>query len=406
MALTDAEIRRLNPSKTTRLCLTDGRVPGLMLRLTEKGTKTWSLMFRVMGEGGKTPNGMPRRGQQYRMSLGHYPHISLNEARRLATDILNKADAGVNPIRVAQAEVSITVNELISRYTAEGTKGLRKADAIKQVLMVHIAPRWGKRRADSIKPDDARTLLKAVLEPDAKTRRGGPGASAAVRSYGSRMFNWAREESLLTANPFEKVKAVARVSARERILTSVELKALLAATQKMPYPYGPLYEMLILTGQRLREIACARWSWIDEETRTLEVPASFFKGGRPHLVPLCDRAWALLQSLPKWTRDDFIFTTTSGVRPVNGFSKGKELLDKGLIAELKAAGADTKAIEPWVVHDIRRTVRSGLSRLGVDVITAELVIGHKLKGIVGVYDRYERLTERRQALSMWERSAL
>jgi integrase len=401
MSLTDAQIRKTVLPKDGRCALGDGRVPGLMLRMTGKGAKTWSLLFRVRGEGGKSPNGLPRRGQQYRMSIGHYPHVSLADARRLATEILNKADAGENPLRGARAETAITINDLIARYCTEGTKGLRKAEAIEQVLKVHLAPRWGKRLATSIEQDDARVLLREVLQPDAKTRRGGPGASAAVRTYGSRMFNWAREESILKANPFERVKAIVRIAARERILSAQELKALWQATGKMAYPYGPMYRLLILTGQRLREIASARWSWIDAESRTLEVPAAFFKGGRPHIVPLCDEAWSILQSLPRWTKGDFIFTTTSGLRPVNGFSKGKELLDRGLVAELKAAGVAAKDVEPWVVHDIRRTVRSGLSRLGVDVITAELVIGHKLKGIVGVYDRYERLSERRQALSQW-----
>lgn len=402
MSLTDTLIRKLRLPETKRADLGDGKVPGLMLRATGKGARTWSLLFRVKGEGGKSPNGRPRPGKQRRMTLGRYPFLSLSEARRRALAILAEAEAGNNPIVVPVNSDTLTVAGLVERFTSEGTQGLRKAYAMKRILEVHVIPRWGDRSATTITADDARAILREVAQPDEKTRRGGPGAAADVRKCASRMFNWARQEGLLDHNPFDRVKSPVRVLPRERILNREELWAVWNAAGSISYPFGPIHQLLILTGQRLREIAHARWSWIDEQGKTLQIPGSFYKNGRPHIVPLTPTAWAIIEKLPRWAGGDYLFSTDGGKTPVCGFSNAKERLDKITAAELKKRGLDPDAMAPWVVHDLRRTVRSGLSRLGVDIVTAELVIGHKLKGVVGVYDRYERLAERRAALELWE----
>ena len=107
-------------------------------------------------------------------------------------------------------------------------------------------------------------------------------------------------------------------------------------------------------------------------------------------------AWGIVPDLPRWAnpQGEFLFTTTAGARPVSGWSKTKERLNK------------LSGVADWVIHDLRRTVRTELPRLGVDGETAELLIGHKLGGIRGVYDRYQRLAERRQALELWARELL
>jgi integrase len=403
MSLTDTHIRKLRLLETERIDLGDGKVPGLMLRATGKGTRTWSLLFRVKGEGGKSPNGRLRPGKQRRMTLGRYPYLSLSEARRKALVVLAEAEAGHNPITIPANTDTLTIISLVERFTTEGTQGLRRAHAIRRTLEVHVIPRWGERSAAEITAEDARMILREVIQPDKNTRRGGPGAAADVRKCVSRMFNWARQEGLLDHNPFDRVKSPVRVLPRERILNREELLAVWNAAGAISYPFGPIHQLLILTGQRLREIAHARWTWIDEQDKTLQIPGSFYKNGRPHIVPLTPAAWAIIEKLPRWAGGDHLFSTDGGQTPVCGFSNAKERLDKVTAAELEKTGLDPDAMEPWVVHDLRRTVRSGLSRLGVDIVTAELVIGHKLKGVVGVYDRYERLMERRAALELWER---
>ena len=95
------------------------------------------------------------------------------------------------------------------------------------------------------------------------------------------------------------------------------------AADDMGYPYGPVFRLLILTGQREREVADMSWSEIDLKNRLWTIPAGRMKGGRAHEVPLSPMAIALLESMLRFTAGDFEFTTTAGAKAVNGFSKAK-----------------------------------------------------------------------------------
>jgi integrase len=143
-------------------------------------------------------------------------------------------------------------------------------------------------------------------------------------------------------------------------LDDSELRALWQATERMGYSYGPLFRMLVLTGQRKSEVAEARWSEFDLDKRLWIIPAERMKAEAPHVVPLSDDVVALLKSLPRFNKGDQLFSSTFGQTPVNGFSKAKVNLDKAMLAELRKV--DVKAqLDPFVIHDIRRTMRTGLS---------------------------------------------
>jgi integrase len=103
----------------------------------------------------------------------------------------------------------------------------------------------------------------------------------------------------------------------------------------------------------------------------------------------------LLDGLPHFM-GPFLFSTTAGAKPVDGFSKAKVRLD----AAMQALLGETK-LQPFVIHDVRRTVRTRLSEIGVAPIVAELVIGHTLPGLLRVYDQWEHLKEKREALDRW-----
>jgi len=141
-------------------------------------------------------------------------------------------------------------------------------------------------------------------------------------------------------------------------------------------------KLLILTGQRRQEIAGLRWSEIDE--RVIHLPPARTKNGLAHDVPLSARALALIADLRRLADADLVFTIKR--RPVNGFSKAKERLDA-------ASG-----VTDWTLHDLRRTVASGLQRLGVRLEVTEAVLNHKsgsTAGIVGVYQRHDYADEKR-----------
>jgi len=174
----------------------------------------------------------------------------------------------------------------------------------------------------------------------------------------------------------------------------------------MAYPYGPLFRLLALTGQRKSEVAEARWGEFDLGAGVWLIPRGRMKGDAPHVVPLTPEAVALLKALPRFESGDFLFSMTFGQKPVNGFSKAKDNLDKAMLAELRKQAPDEKArekikFEPFVIHDIRRTVRTGLSALPVPDLVRELVIAHTKPGLHKVYDQYAYLDEKRHALELW-----
>ena len=136
------------------------------------------------------------------------------------------------------------------------------------------------------------------------------------------------------------------------------------------------------------------------------IPAERMKADAAHVVPLSDDVVAILQSLPRFKKGDHVFSTTFGVKPVNGFSKAKERLDRRMLRSWRAlarlARNRRKAqIEPWVIHDIRRTMRTGLSALPVPDLVRELVIAHTKPGLHKVYDQHAYLDEKRRALDLW-----
>jgi integrase len=151
--------------------------------------------------------------------------------------------------------------------------------------------------------------------------------------------------------------------------------------------------MLALTGQRKSEVAEARWSEIDPARKLWTIPAERMKADSAHVVPLSDDVVALLESLPRFANGDYLFSTTAGAKAVNGFSKAKERLDREMAEELGSTP------QPFVIHDIRRTMRTGLSALPVPDLVRELVIAHTKPGLHKVYDRHAYLA--RHALELW-----
>lgn len=190
---------------------------------------------------------------------------------------------------------------------------------------------------------------------------------------------------------------------RTRILSESELRAFWSATAQLGYPFGPLFRMLALTGQRKSEVANARWSEFDLENDLWRIPANRMKTDALHVVPLTQKVKNLLASLPRFTNGDFLFSTNFGEAPVSGFSKAKTRLDRLMVQSLlDIEPADRPArMESFVLHDIRRTVRTGLSAVPVPDLVRELVIAHSKPGLHKVYDQFAYVEEKRLALQLW-----
>lgn len=179
---------------------------------------------------------------------------------------------------------------------------------------------------------------------------------------------------------------------RERTLSDVELRNVWMAAEKIGGPFGALVRLLALTGQRRTEVAKMQWAEIDLDERLWRLPAARVKNNRAHEVPLSDAAVAILTALPR-IGDRFVLTTT-GLAPAGNYTEHKRKLDALL----------PPGMPEWRLHDLRRTVASGMARLGINLPVIERVINHasgSFAGIVGVYQRHSFADEKRRALDTW-----
>ncbi len=190
--------------------------------------------------------------------------------------------------------------------------------------------------------------------------------------------------------------------ARDRVLSDEELALLWGNTNLIGPPFGPLFRLLILTGQRREEVAGMGWSELDRASASWLIPAFRTKNRKAQLVPLSASAIEVLDGMAcpnGWPRMGFVFSTT-GKTPVSGFSKAKRRLDELMKADLE------NRFLPWRAHDIRRTLATGLQRLGVRFEVTEAVLNHvsgARSGVAGVYQRYDWAIEKRAALDSWAR---
>lgn len=203
----------------------------------------------------------------------------------------------------------------------------------------------------------------------------------------------------------QNMKPPAAVEARERALSDTELRLVWQAAGGLGWPFGPIIRLLILTGQRLREVAELRWSELDLHAALWTLPGSRTKNGETTLVPLNEAALEILGDLPRIKSNAGLVFTTTGETPVSGFSKIKARLDASMLDLLRRSD-DTATIEPWRLHDLRRTFASGCQRLGIKLEVTESLLNHvsgTRSGIVGVYQIYKYEAEKRHAMEAWGR---
>ena len=216
-------------------------------------------------------------------------------------------------------------------------------------------------------------------------------AASRLHEVAKVLFYWAVNEGFLKASPFARMEAPVKKFPRERDLKHPELKRLWGACEATSYPFGPLAKLLALTLQRRSEVAEMQWLEIDLDKAQWTLPAERSKSKRAHIVPLSKPAVQIIKSLPRYLGGPYVFTTTEGMRPVSGFSKMKVRLDQAAY------------VKDWRLHDLRRTGRSEMARLKVDDVVAERVLNHVPRGLAKVYNQYQYLDEKREALNLWAR---
>lgn len=353
----------------------DGLCPGLHLRVTSLGTRTFSAMFRL-------------NGTLTRRTIGRYPLVSLANARASALHIMRKAQEG-NDAREhrARAESSLTYGELVEAYTEKHLKlSARSWKNIASGLGHARMQPFMKRRVGDIRRRDIIALIDGIV---AEGRL--QGAINHLR-FLKMMFNWAAGRDMVEANPCAGVKPPGRTTERDRVLSDAEIAAVWRATLELPTPFDAMYRIFLLTGQRRGEVATMQWRDIAGTVWT--IPREKVKKDRPHAVPLTKTAMATLAVLPQHGPDSYVFTTTDGERPSSNFDKVKRELDR------------LSGTSGWTIHDIRRTVRSKLAELEVPEVVARKVVNHEAGKVDRIYNRHEYAREKREALAQWENHLL
>jgi len=434
--LTTLSVENLKPDPAKRLEIPDGGCRGLYLIVQPKpsGAKSWAVRYRYQESPRKLtlgpllfttdmptePPGEPQIGTP----------LTLAQARELAVRELRKIRQGVDPAAQKQASKRAqiagrrrtlfeeTVDDFV-RLHCERHNKVRTAAETSRLLASRVTPIWKGRRIGEIGPEDVIALLDDIVAGDEKKGvKPAPIAANRVRAALLTLFKWAKGRRLITASPAEGVPVPTKERGRDRDRTpdDAELRLLWLAASEMGAPFGNLYKLLVLTGVRLREASDASLTEFDLKTRVWTIPGERMKAGRPHEVALSDQAVQIIEAQLQDLKDrglkneaKLLFTTT-GEGPISGFSKAKSTLDKHMLkiakAEAQKAGGDPDAVQlqAFVVHDIRRTVVSGLVGLGVREAVADQVLAHKggaRTGVAGTYNRFSYLEESRKALRRW-----
>lgn len=385
--LSDAKIKALRAPDAGQLEFADSVVPGLRVRIGKSGVRTFILRKRVAG---KVRN----------VTLGrHGPRFLIDDARRKARALLSDIEAGLGvPKPEAKGEIAgQTIRAMLPRYlAAKRKKGLRarSLDDVKRLLEGNVLPELGDRLADTVTRRDVSILIDRIAERSVSRARA---THAQLRAF----YNWALPElDRLPANPCIAARCPPAPAARERVLDDRELAALWQIAQAEPAPWGPALALLILTGARRSEVFGAEWAEFDLACKLWTIPAARSKNGEAHTVPLSEAALAVLgRILPDEASGKAFAARGKPDRGASGFSK----MQARFRAELDRA-LEREEGPHWQLHDIRRTVATGLQRLGVAWEVNEAVLNHlsgARSGVAGIYQRHRWETEKRDALDRW-----
>jgi len=357
--------------------------------------------------------------QKWRVPLGSCSALSLSKAREAAATVMGDVAKGRNPAAerkeaaatewAKRARGRLTLAVLIQdwarlhlihrrpRYAAEAVRALhhgfsnhldRPAEDLDRAAVVHALDALSRR-------------LKEKGKGKSSIRQGTATAGRTA-AYGRACFAWAMKRGSAPTNPFAELPMSSSNTKRERVLSDQEAGAIWRAAGEAPLPYGAIVRLLMLAGQRREEVAGMTWAELSEDLATWTIPATRTKNGIPHLVPLSQPAREILNARRSdKTGDDqdahqcaepaLVFPGERGT-PFSGWSKAKSALDT-------ASG-----VSGWWLHDLRRTLATGLQRLGVRLEATEAALNHlsgSRAGIVGIYQRHDWAEEKRAALDAW-----
>ena len=381
---------------------TDPAVLGLQLRVRAKAdgySRSWLFRYKWHSE------------EWVRIVIGHLPTMSLADARERALALRKALDDGIDPRRarprraarptplpVASAPhkpgdrhtVAFLASEFTERYLRPNRK--RPEDA-EWLLRRDILREWKDRDARTITPREVVDLLDSIVD------RGAPVLANRTARILGQMYRFGIQRRIVDSSPVILLTPPGgKEKARKRVLSDDELRNFLgdpeACTRQEKLTH--VIMILLLTGVRTGELAHARWAEFDFKAKTWSVPDEHHKEDDGPIVPLTDAAIEHLTALRAVARSSpWVFPTKRDLsKRASPQELGRRLAR--CMKRFKKAG-----IQKFTLHDIRRTCRTGLSRLGVLPHVAERILSHRQPGVEAVYDRWQYLPEKRDALEKW-----
>ncbi|MGD9508346.1 MAG: tyrosine-type recombinase/integrase [Geminicoccaceae bacterium] len=398
MKLTKATVAKLAvPDGKSEAIFFDEDMPGFGLRLRAGGSAVWITQYRI-------------GAKQRRVTLGKLATLDPDRARKAAREVLAKADLGQDAQaerRESQARAAVTFGSVVDLYLKRAVVH-RKPKTVAECRR-HLERDWRafhQRPVHAIERRDVAARLQTLADEH------GPVASNRARAALSACYGWAIGQGLADATPVVGTTRVGIERERERVLTSEDIVTIWPHLGEEDH--ARIVKLLLLTGQRRGEVAGLAWSEVSFDRALWSLPAARTKNALPHDVPLSPQAVAILSAVPRREMRNLLFGEGDG--PFSGWSLAKKRLDRR-IARARAearlgrpllTGEQPQTADfltPWTLHDLRRTVVTGMNELGIQPHIVEAVVNHvsgrAKAGVAGVYNRATYATEKRMALQAW-----
>ena len=369
--LTDITIANLRP-RAAPYEVGDAGARGLRIVTYPSGRKSFIVRYR---------NAV---GRTRKLTLGG--GLSLAAARKLAADAMLEVAQDKDPATTKQAaqggarsRVDDTVERLAADFIERHAKTKTRENSWRATAGIFrniVLPAWGRRTVHEIRRRDVIALLEEVASDR-------PIMANRTKAALSRFFRWCADRDIIEASPCVGIVAPARERVGERVLNDAELTRLWRATEAIGGREGACYQLLILLGQRKNEIAKLLRAEVGGNDM-LVIGGTRMKGGKPHTLPLPSQAAAIIAAQPRG--GEYVW----GSSPVGHFDRIKHELN-----------AHMGNVPKWKTHDVRRSVASGMARIGIAVPVIEKILAHKPAGVISVYQQHGYFAEMSVALGRW-----
>jgi integrase len=380
--LTDRQIAALKPHPNRGYALPDPVLAGLYVRIRPSGTKSFTAVANN-----------PRTKKQVWTTIGRCDLMPIDVARDRAREIIRRVRSGQEAVEPPPDTFESVAELWRQRHVVKNQ--LRSAKEIERLLRVHVYPAWKDRAFLDIRRSDVAALLDEI-EDDHSPRQADYVLNV-IRS----VMNWFATRNDDYIPPIVRgMKRQKQDTRRDRVLTDDEIRTIWKQAEANG-TFGAIIRLCIATAQRRTKIAAMRWQdiTIDGEWTIPVEPREKGAGGT---LVLPELALDIIRAQPRIGSSPYVFPGRSPRRKQKGPGQQKRAVVHGPFRGWSASKAtfDSRlaGVAPWVLHDLRRTARSLMSRAGVSSEHAERVMGHVIRGVEGVYDRHSYWDEKRDAL--------